>query len=121
MSDGGVVQREPGKLELSLDEDEDENVAVMFVGWVNHGMNDMAKESIIYIYLPRTGNTGSYSLIMSNKNRAPGEALGSGHRRIKRLPDRKVLSIKGELKVSSIEKLLSTTTGRRAGARWTCN
>lgn len=34
MSDGGVVQREPGKLELSLDEDEDENVAVMFVGWV---------------------------------------------------------------------------------------
>lgn len=28
MSDGGVVERELGKLELSLDEDEDEKVAV---------------------------------------------------------------------------------------------
>lgn len=31
MSDEGVVEREPGKLELSLDEDEDEKVAGMFV------------------------------------------------------------------------------------------
>jgi hypothetical protein len=73
MSDGGVVERELGKLELSLDEDEDEKVAGMFVasGVINDRTNDMANESIIYIYLTHTASeSGGGST--SNKNRAPG-------------------------------------------------